>query len=85
MSGRAPLLALVGFVLGALPGVARACPVCFVGQNEENRVAYVVSSVGLTLLPFVVVGSLLYWVWRRAQAADAATRVERERAAQPAE
>lgn len=60
----------VAFGICALPSLARACPVCFASQNDENRIAYVVSSVGLTLLPFAVLGGILFWVWRRAKAAD---------------
>ena len=66
------LAALAAWVVGLLPRVAYACPVCFYTENEANRVAYLVTAVFMTALPFVVVGGILLWVVRRARATDAA-------------
>jgi hypothetical protein len=62
----------------AVPRVAFACPVCFYTENDANRVAYLVTAVAMTLLPFVVVGGILLWVVRRVRAAEAANVVPRE-------
>lgn len=62
----------VGMLLAVLlPRVAYACPVCFYTENDANRVAYLVTAIFMTALPFVVVGGILLWVVRRARAADA--------------
>ena len=71
--------------LAWMPGAARACPVCFVGQSEENLLAYQISSAVLTFLPFVLVGGLLFWIVRRVREADAATLAAREHWTEPAE
>ena len=55
-----------------VPRVAFACPVCFYTENEANRLAYLLTAILLTGLPFVVVGGILLWVVRRARAAEAA-------------
>lgn len=57
--------ALVATML--LSVVAGACPVCFQAQNEENRIAFIVTTVFLSLLPFGLVGGLILWVRRRAR------------------
>ena len=58
----------------ALPSIARACPVCFSTENDAYRFAYLVTGIFMTLLPFGVVGGLVLWVWRRAEAAEIALR-----------
>lgn len=64
-----------------LPSVAAACPVCFSPKDDANRFAYFVTAMGLTFLPFVVVGGIGYWMWRRVKAADAASSPASERSA----
>ena len=64
-----------------LPSVAAACPVCFSPKDDANRIAYFVTAVGLTFLPFVVVGGIGYWMWRRVKAAENASPPASERSA----
>lgn len=64
------------FVVTLAPNVAFACPVCFSTVNDANRLAYLLTAVFLTLLPFVVVGGILLWVVRRARSLEASPVIE---------
>jgi len=57
------------------PALAYACPVCFSG-NEENRTAYFVTFVLLTVLPLLSIGGIVYWLVRRIRRAEAAAELE---------
>jgi hypothetical protein len=56
------------------PALAYACPVCFSG-NEENRTAYFVTFVLLTVLPLLSIGGIVYWLVRRIRRAEAAAEI----------
>lgn len=61
---------LVLLTVWLLPEVAHACPVC--GQAlEQSRVAFIISTALMTLLPLVVLGSTGYWVVRRIKRREA--------------
>ena len=47
-----------------LPGVVNACAVCFSGR-EETLEAFYVTTIFLTLLPFVMLFSIGYWIYRK--------------------
>ena len=57
--------------LVALPSVAAACPVCFSPSDDANRMAYNLSTLGLTLLPLGLIAGIGLWLWRRAKAVEA--------------
>ena len=46
------------------PAVALACPVCF-DPREENRLAFMLTTLLLTLTPLALVGGVVYGLWRR--------------------
>jgi len=79
---RLALLALG--LLAALPAEALACAVCFSGRTDETRVAFGISTAGMTLLPLLLIGGTAWWLRRRAReiAAEEAARVA-ARAATP--
>ena len=52
---------LLALVATLTPSVARACPVCF-DANEENRWAFIVTTVLLSTLPLVMVGGIALWI-----------------------
>ena len=60
---------VVLFALLALAEPAFACAVCF-DANEETRTAFIATTIVLSLLPLGLMGGFIYWLWRRAQAAD---------------
>lgn len=48
------------------PDAALACPVCFSGR-EENRLAFILTTVFLTVLPLATIGGAVLWLrarWR---------------------
>ena len=59
------LLALLAAAAVA-PDLAHACPVCF-DATDENRQAFLVTTVFLTLLPLGMVGGAGLWLRHRAQ------------------
>ena len=61
----APLLVLL---LGTLlPHAAHACAVCTSGTNGGTKKAFIVGSLFLSTLPFFTIGTLIYYVRRRAK------------------
>jgi hypothetical protein len=67
---------LVALALCLLPRVAHACPVCFAAKNDASRVAFIVTTGFLTALPLVVLGGLIYWVFRRSRALEQQERAD---------
>lgn len=61
---RAALAAVLLLLL--LPDAAWACPVCF-DPREENRVAFLATTIFLSLVPLGMVGGLGMWLRRRAR------------------
>jgi hypothetical protein len=53
------------YAIVASPSLARACSVC-VDPEAENRTAFIITTVLLSVLPLLLVGGLVAWLWRRA-------------------
>lgn len=65
------------FLLGVValaPADAWACAVCFSGVagSEETRIAFTVSTAGMTFLPLILIGSVAWWIRRRVREIAAA-------------
>ena len=60
-------LLLAAVSLPARP--AWACAVCFSGR-DESRVAYLVTTIFMTAIPMLVLAVGIYWVVKKANAAD---------------
>ncbi|MEZ4288821.1 MAG: hypothetical protein R3A47_11935 [Polyangiales bacterium] len=56
--------------------VAFACPLC-IAAKEESRLAFVSTTAFLSLLPLGLIGGTIWWIRRRAIAADQTDPVER--------
>jgi hypothetical protein len=54
-------------MLSTLSGSAAACPVCFSAKNEQNRIAFIATTVFLSLLPLALIGGGVVWLRRRAR------------------
>jgi hypothetical protein len=48
-----------------VPVTAQACPVCFSGNGEENRAAFLFTTIFLTSLPLAMIGGVVWWLRRR--------------------
>lgn len=59
------LLLLVLLAGAALVGSASACSVCTAGRDEENQLAFLLSTLFMSLLPLLVIGSFVFVLWRR--------------------
>ena len=62
-------LTLAGLALA--PGTSAACAVCFSG-TDEYRMAFTLTTVFLTALPLVMVGSFAVWLRRQARGGSGA-------------
>jgi hypothetical protein len=47
--------------------IAAACAVCFTGRADETRIAFIATTGLMTALPLLLIGSLVWWLRRRAQ------------------
>lgn len=54
-------------VLGA-PRLAGACSVCMSGREDENRTAFILTTVFLSVLPLAMIGGLGWYLRRRSRA-----------------
>ena len=55
------------------PAIANACSVCTAGRDEENQTAFLLSTLFMSLLPLLAIGTLVFVIWRRIQKLDAET------------
>ena len=53
-------------LLALLPQSAFACSVCY-SANESNRLAFIDTTVFLSLFPLAMVGGIVWWIWRQVQ------------------
>ena len=62
------LAILLVLALGALPEWAAACAVCGAGvEDDQSRVAYLLTSAVLSVLPLALFGGFLLWLRQRAR------------------
>ena len=67
------ILLLAGAALFTAPSSARACAVCF-DLADRAREAYYETTVLLLIVPFTILGGILYWL-RKAMRRQAADRI----------
>ena len=65
MSPRAVLASLAAVVAFALPGPAEACAVCMSGREDEVQLAFILTTLLMSVLPLIVVGGFVWWLRRR--------------------
>jgi hypothetical protein len=64
--------AALAFALASLPAQrALACAVCFSGR-DESRVAYLLTTIFMTSIPILALGTGIYWVVKKATRPDVA-------------
>jgi BioD-like phosphotransacetylase family protein len=73
----APLV--LAAALCAAPRVAAACSVCMAASSDSTRLAFLMTAAFLSVTPLLMVGGILWWVVRRARAAEQLTRTGRAR------
>jgi hypothetical protein len=78
----------IAIVLG-FPRVGWACAVCSAGLEDENRLAFLLTTIFLSALPISLVGGVVWWLRVRVRQMEAAKpplseRSEGEAASAPA-
>jgi hypothetical protein len=66
MRGLGPILAVAVMLLALLPDAAAACPVCF-DARDENRQAFLATTVFLSLFPLGMVAGVGLWIRKRSR------------------
>lgn len=61
------LATLLAAALLAAPRAAEACYVCTSGRNEDTRLAFILTTALLSVLPLALVGGIVWWIVRRAR------------------
>ncbi len=79
MSRPVPAILLATALL-LLPGAAGACSVCF-SATEENRIAFIATTVFLSVLPLSLLGGIGWWLRRRVLEMEREHDTARERQA----
>lgn len=59
-------------VVALAPRGALACAVCAPGQNDPAQTGFLIGTALLSVLPLLLIGSVVFWLFRRAR------RMERE-------
>jgi hypothetical protein len=62
---RSGLAGLTVFAVLLLPRVSQACSVCSAGNEDENRLAFILTTAFLTFMPLTMVGALVLWLKQR--------------------
>ncbi len=63
----APLI--VGLLV-VTPRLAAACSVCNAGRDEQSRIAFIITTAFMSLLPLLLIGGLAFWLWGRFRALE---------------
>jgi hypothetical protein len=61
------LAATISMAVLLVPRLAAACAVCFTGRADETRTAFIATTGLLSALPILLIGSLVWWLRRRAR------------------
>jgi hypothetical protein len=75
------LAALAALVVPCTPGIAAACSVCMSGREDENKLAFILTTAFMTVLPLCLIGGVVLFLRRRVREI---ARLESNRATRPA-
>ncbi len=75
---------LIAWIVVSMPSVAAACAVCSAGKDEENAFAFLMSTIFMSLMPLLAIGTLVFVLWRRIQKLEAETAERDARTGDPA-
>ena len=69
---RRALAAAPAVLLALAPELARACAVCGAGlaDDDQSRIAYLLTTLALSVLPLGLFGGFLLWVRARAKGGE---------------
>jgi hypothetical protein len=69
---RAAFHGVLATALVLAPQAALACPKCLSGRSDETRLAYLLTTVFLSVFPLLMIGGLAFWLVRRARVLNGA-------------
>ena len=65
---------LVVFALLAAPSVSHACSMCMATRTRENQLAFIWTTVFLSVTPLIAIGGIALWLRRKIRQADELAR-----------
>jgi hypothetical protein len=71
--------ALLAWLIVLAPSIAGACSVCTAGREEENAAAFLITTIFMSALPLIAIGTLVYVLWRRIQKLEAEAASTKDR------
>ena len=69
---------IIMWLIVQTPRVATACSVCTVGRDEENAAAFLLTTIFMSVTPLIVIGSIVYLLWRRVRKFEAAKEARQQ-------
>ena len=51
------------------PRVSEACAVCISARDDGTQLGFLLGTLIMTPLPFLVIGSIIFFLWRRTRSA----------------
>ena len=70
---RAIAIALFAFLLAKAPR-AHACAVCMSGREEDSQLAFILTTIFMSVLPLAMIGGIAWFVWRRIREGETRSR-----------
>lgn len=64
----------------AAPRAAGACSVCTTGREDENQLAFILTTIFMSITPLLVVGGVVFFIVRRVRAAERSQAISPARA-----
>jgi hypothetical protein len=61
-----PAAAALAFSI-SLPTAVHACDSCLAASNSSVQMAFIMGSIFLSVTPLALVGSAVWWLWRRSK------------------
>ena len=61
------------------PSIAAACAVCMTGKEDDTRIAFELMTLFMTVIPFVLVGGVFWWLRGRLRDVESAHEQAREK------
>ncbi len=72
MSLQGVIRSFLAVLVVSSPEIAQACSVCSAGRDEATRVAFIGTTIFLSVLPLAVIGLGVLWLRRRLREMEAA-------------
>lgn len=75
---RISIALVASLVVTLAPTIAAACSVCTTGKEDDTRIAFELMTAFMTVIPFVLVGGVFWWLRGRLREVETAHERVRE-------